>query len=139
MIIYLCTSFSRRAEMREVRAQILEIRGLRGFSNHNVVSSWIDSTHEDPLLKTLYDIEERKKHYIAITRCYNEVKRCDTLIHFTGTVSIGRHVEWGIAWAMGKRRVIVGPLEHIFHVDPGIHARFPNWDECHSWLKETLL
>ena len=38
----------------------------------------------------------------------------------------GRHVEFGLGLAQGKRMIIVGPREHVFHTADGVE-QFDTW------------
>lgn len=49
----------------------------------------------------------------------------------------GRHVEFGMALAWGKRLFVIGPRENVFHCLPGVMA-FPAWRSFLAYLsKET--
>jgi hypothetical protein len=51
-----------------------------------------------------------------------------TLISFTDGAPArgGRHVEFGMAYAWGKRLIVVGPREHVFHALPLVE-HYPDW------------
>ena len=51
----------------------------------------------------------------------------------TGYQSGGRHVEYGFSYALGKKMVIVGPEENVFHALPGV-KRFDTFGEFLTWL-----
>ena len=59
-----------------------------------------------------------------------DVLRADCLVSFTEEPAAGvawaarggRHVEFGIALAMGKRLCVVGPRENIFHHLPRVEV-----------------
>ena len=67
---------------------------------------------------------------------YEDVAAAHVLIAFTsrpadGPSRGGRHVELGLALGMGKRVIIVGPFENVFHRLPapyGIEAQTDQWD-----------
>lgn len=115
MKAYLAAAFGRQAEIRTYRDQLTAI-------GHEVTSTWLD--HEE---SAKYDPPgplwgERAEIDIA------DIHKADTVISFTdGALARGgRHVEYGIAIALNKRRVIVGPMEHVFHCLPGfIHIESP--------------
>jgi hypothetical protein len=45
----------------------------------------------------------------------------EMVISFTGGGGKGgRHVEFGLAVAAGKRLVVIGPRENVFHCLPGV-------------------
>ena len=47
----------------------------------------------------------------------------------------GKHVETGIALALGKRLLLVGSEENIFHSLPDVE-QFPSWTECFARILE---
>ncbi len=63
----------------------------------------------------------------------DDVQAADALIAFTeprrGEGAGGRHVELGMALAWGKRLLVVGPREHLFHTLPSIEA-YPTWTDA---------
>lgn len=108
MKAYLAAAFGRQAEIRTYRDQLVAI-------GHEVTSTWLD--HEE---SAKYEPPgplwgERAETDIA------DIHKADTVISFTDGAPArgGRHVEYGIAIALNKRRVIVGPMEHVFHCLPG--------------------
>jgi hypothetical protein len=40
----------------------------------------------------------------------------------------GRHVEFGYALAQGKRCIVIGPRENVFHAYPGV-LHYPSWKQ----------
>ena len=102
--LYLAASFSRRSELQSY-ARYLTAQG------YEVTSRWLGDEHVKGQTAENALIDEE------------DVKRCDVLVAFTDEVSLGRggrHVEFGMARALGKELVIIGPEEHIFHHLPGI-------------------
>jgi nucleoside 2-deoxyribosyltransferase len=103
--VYLAGRTARRQELVNAAAT-LRTEGIE------VVSSWLD----DPKAGSA-----RSDGDAAGAACRNlrDVKRCDVLVAVTeGEGSVGkggRHVELGIALALGKRVLLVGPPEHVFH------------------------
>lgn len=70
-----------------------------------------------------------------------DIDDADVLVVFTedasaGYLSGGRHVEYGYALAKGKRLVIVGGPENVFH-----HGEdtVPDWDEARALLVRMAL
>ena len=104
--IYLAARFDRRAEM-EKYADILKLDG------HEITAQWV------------YGGEEGKSLEDIALMDWNDVMRADTLIQFTdpyGTAATGggRHTEFGLAYGAGKRTLIVGEREQIFHNLPRV-------------------
>lgn len=64
-----------------------------------------------------------------------DVDRCDAIVSFTHsretlTHGGGRHVEFGYALAKGKRLIVIGERENVFHHHPAV--------EVYSTLKDWL-
>lgn len=62
----------------------------------------------------------------------------DIVISFTETPRSsnsrgGRHVEFGMALALGKRLIVVGPRENVFHCLPEVEV-YRSWDEAKEQL-----
>ena len=137
--IYLASRFSRREEMLG-HAEVLASLG------HEVVSRWVFGAHEivgKGGEDTAYPEEQRADfaaHDIA------DVERADIVLSFTeeprkpSTNRGGRHVEFGYALALGKRRGIavgiVGPRENVFHCLPEV-KQFNSFDDFLSVLTEV--
>ena len=103
---YLAARYSRAAEMRGVR-DVLEASG------HEVVSSWIDAPAA---------MSPAQRADLAAS-ALEEIRFCDVLISFTGGSDGergGRHAEFGAALVLGKRLVVAGPREHVFHDLPQV-------------------
>lgn len=130
MIIYLAARYSRREELAGY-ARELESLG------HTVTSRWLSGDH------TIDDVEDgdsgvinpekdaRRAQYAL--EDIEDVLAADTIISFTEEPRTtwtrgGRHVEYGIALAMGLRTMFVGPRENIFHWAEGAEF-FPTWQE----------
>lgn len=116
MKIYLAAPFADRRKM-ELVAISLAARG------HTITARWVYGG-EDGL--TREDIAKLD---------LDDVDAADTVVSFTfprGTPSTGggRHVEFGYALARGKRLVVIGHRENVFHYFPGVEV-YPNLD---AWL-----
>jgi hypothetical protein len=104
MKIYLAARYDRRWEMLGV-ASTLERAG------HEVSSHWIEGGRgDDPAM-------------VPAVEALIDLAHADCLVLFTeepapdspGGTRGGRHVEFGVALATGKRLCLVGPRENIFH------------------------
>jgi hypothetical protein len=104
MKIYLAARYDRRWEM-------LGVASTLSRAGHEVTSRWIEGGRGDdpavvPAVEDLFDLT-----------------RAECLVSFTEEPTRGvawaarggRHVEFGVALATGKRLCIVGPRENIFH------------------------
>lgn len=116
MKIYLCSRYSRRDEMRTVRAE-LERYG------HTITSRWLNTIWEeqDEAGSAAAPPEYRQEYAV---KDMEDVCACDCLITFTEQPRSGgrggRHVEYGAALALGKRLVVVGFRENLFHEHPQV-------------------
>lgn len=67
-----------------------------------------------------------------------DIKRADMLVFFSQDPKVpgvrgGRHVEFGIAHALGKTVVVVGPRENIFHYRKNV-VQFNAWQYAKQYL-----
>ena len=115
MKIYLASRYSRIKEMREIAAFLRNI-------GHEITSRWIKGNHQisDDGLSTEAKQEERMRF---ATEDLDDLMNADLCLNFTekprGTNSRGgRHVEFGIALSAGKKVVVIGPRENVFHCLP---------------------
>jgi hypothetical protein len=109
--IYLAAKFGQKAEMKEVRAFLIN-------DGHEVTSQWLD-------VEEGVDTDagvNRLAHYAKMD--VDDVLRADVLVTFSQEHKTlhsggGRHVEFGVAVQAGKQIIVVGPKgEHIFHYLP---------------------
>jgi nucleoside 2-deoxyribosyltransferase len=120
---YLCSRFSRRAELQQYRA-VLQALG------HVVTSSWIDIAEEDPTAAVKCALQDLK-----------DILAADTLIAFSEPERSpftrgGRHFESGFAFAMGKKLMLVGPVENFFYSLPE-WQKFASFDDVLVELKNS--
>jgi hypothetical protein len=109
MRIYLASRYDRRFEMLGVTSVLMR-------AGHVVTSRWIEGRGEGPETEATEDFED--------------VLRADCLVSFTEEPAAGvawaarggRHVEFGLALATGKRLCVVGPRENIFHHLPRVEV-----------------
>lgn len=112
MKLYLAARFARANELDQIAVEALE----RG---HTVTSRWHSGSHGDPAADvdiTHPDMPRYAAEDIA------DLRAADTVVSFTagGGGRGGRHVEFGMGLALGKRLVVVGPREHVFHTLDGV-------------------
>jgi hypothetical protein len=121
MKIYLAARFDRSGEMLGVAAALSR-------AGHFVTSRWIHGRQNAPdLVSAVEDIED--------------LADADCLVSFTERPTEGvswaarggRHVEFGVAVATGKRVCVVGPRENIFHHLPRVEV-FRSLDELVAGL-----
>ena len=125
MKVYLASRYSRREEM------VIHAADLRG-AGFDVTSRWINGNHQisDEGLSVEAKAEERARFAIED---YDDLAKADIVINFTESPRAtnsrgGRHVEFGIAIALGKCVLVVGPRENVFHCLPHIQM-------CSCWYE----
>jgi hypothetical protein len=129
MKVYLAARYSRKNEIKEYSYDLMEIPDLK------VTASWLDELHApDSVMSDVSD--DLLEHYADVD--VHEVKNADVLVFFAedplvGTPRGGRHVEFGIALALGKIIFVVGPHENIFHYQPRVY-HFDKWEQARRCL-----
>jgi hypothetical protein len=120
MRIYVAAAFQRQDEMRGVR-DVLQALG------HEVTSRWLDETATGPEgLSSLPDPAVGAPYALVDIE---DLAAADTVISFTYEADSGRggrHVEFGLAIAYGKRIILVGPRQHVFHCLPQVE-HYVDW------------
>ena len=107
--IYIAARFGRRQEAERL-ANYLRFHGF------TVVSRW----HSEEAVRTWGTNDADPE--ISI-RCLSDIRRCDAFVALSeapdcavaGAARGGRHCEFGIALALGKRLFVVGTAENAFH------------------------
>lgn len=130
MKIYLASRYSRREELCEYAA-IFTTEG------HTITSRWLLGNHQidDAGLSQEAKAEERKRFAMED---WHDLMQADCCISFTeeprGTNSRGgRHVEFGAALAAGKRCIIIGPRENVFHCLPEVEHYLTFSEFLETW------
>lgn len=111
LTVYLAARTARRGELAEA-AGALSAHGVE------VVSSWLDDEGAGT-------VRSDQGAAAVAARNLSDVRRCDVFVAFTEGEAApsgrgGRHVELGVALACGKRVLLVGPAEHVFHRLPTV-------------------
>ena len=126
MLIYLAGRYSRRLEL-EVKAEELRDAG------HRVEAQWLTGDHEwqGRSGKAQFSTELAQRWALEDL---NDVLAADCVISFTEEPRTelnrgGRHIEFGIALAAGKRLLVVGWRENIFHTLPQVEF-YERWSEA---------
>ena len=134
MKIYLCSRYSRRDEMRSVREELQRL-------GHTVTSRWLDTEWErkDDSGSAAAPPEYREQYAVVDM---DDVLNSDCLIAFTeeprGGGRGGRHVEFGIALALGKRLIVVGHRENLFYHHPAVEFFKSQWDMARALASEAV-
>jgi nucleoside 2-deoxyribosyltransferase len=116
MKVYLAAAYARRDEIAD------HARYLQWKSGIEVVSSWLDETYSPTIdITTL----PGGINQALAEKDVQEINSCDLIIFFAENQNNqpprgGRHVEFGIALALGKRIIVVGERENIFHHLPQV-------------------
>ena len=139
--IYLAARYSRREELCHYRDELRKM-------GHDVQARWLDGEHQidnagtpigedgEAIVEGTLRSGERLSQTEQSARAealrqrfakddYEDVQAADVVISFTEAPRSsanrgGRHVEYGIALAMGKRVMVVGHRENIFHWLPTV-------------------
>ena len=124
MRVYLAARYRHAEELRR-RAEELSALG------HDVTSRWIRGGHS---VAGGYD-DPRWARYAQ--EDFDDVESADAvvcLLEPNGGGSGGRHVEFGLALAWGKRTIVVGEPAHLFHTLPSVEA-YATWAEALDALR----
>ena len=122
--IYLAAAYERNDEMRGVRDVLVAL-------GYEVTSRWIDQEVSGQTEAAgASELAVDPAAYVKFAhKDMDDLHAADTVISFTGGGHVGRgghHIEFGLALAYGKRLVIVGPREHVFHTLPEVEW-YPDW------------
>ena len=118
--VFLAAPFNAKPRIREAQRRLEAI----GYS---IVSRWHATDGPDTTRDPLAAIGDAGRDLVDIHSCDLFIQ--DTLSPSTGGAS---HVEWGVSLTRTNRRLLVGPVIHIYHYFA--FRRFEDWDEAISWL-----
>lgn len=128
MRIYVAAQFETAGDVRNLAKKITEAR-------HQVVSTWHQVSDKN---ETRQDAWTDR----AISFCCRDIidlNRADTILFISqgdGSKSKGgRHFELGYAAAQGKRLLMIGPAENVFHAIPHIR-HFDDEESFLTWLRQ---
>lgn len=115
MKVYMAARYSRKDEIAKY-ARLFRSQGIE------VSSTWFDEPHTPTV--QLSDVSEVLLREYA-TRDLAEIDIANAFIFFSESDQTwnrrgGRHVEFGYALASGKRILVIGPIENIFHHVRGV-------------------
>jgi hypothetical protein len=124
MRVYLAARYSRFPEMQQY-AKELRLVGAA------ITSRWINGDHDYQGQQSPAD--ERLRF---AQEDWEDLLGADVVISFTeepgkagGRNRGGRHVEFGAALALGKRCIVIGHRENVFHELPAVEF-YPTYDAC---------
>jgi len=120
---YLAARYSRREELCTY-ANDLRTMGVQ------ITSRWLNGAHHATDEELMLPGREQLRKRFALED-WEDLLAADLLIAFTdplrsATSRGGRHVEFGMALGMGKRILVVGPLENVFYCLPWVEV-VPDW------------
>lgn len=113
MRFYIAARYGRKAEAKALAVRLIKL-------GHEVTSTWVDQA-EDEMLYT----EGPQAAGNFARKDYAEIDAADGLVALSEDETNtwgrgGRHVEFGYAAGRGKRLIVVGPKENLFHYDPDV-------------------
>lgn len=116
------------------------IKGLSlGLRNSGIVvtSRWLDENIDDDC--ELTDVSDEYIASVAVIDV-EDIDAAEYFLLFSESPLQsfkrgGRHFETGYAYAKGKKIIVCGPTENVFHSLPGV-VRFPDWDEAKKFLEQ---
>lgn len=122
MKIYLAASYS-RVDEANTYAQLLRDDG------HVITSYWLTRIPE----------HQQWSRRRCAEQDVRDILKADGVLVLTGTptTSGGHHVEAGIGLAAGKRIVIVGPRQNVFH-HLALVEQYATFDEARNILKHGI-
>ncbi|MBW3672369.1 MAG: nucleoside 2-deoxyribosyltransferase [Acidobacteria bacterium] len=129
--VYLAAAYSTKDQLRPYAHELRQL----GFE---VTAQWLDEPHAATVPFTSRDPEELRAF---ASRDIDDVARSDVFLFFSldpeqPTKRGGRHVEFGLAVATGKRVIVIGPRENIFHFLPEVEV-VKTWPEAVELLGAT--
>jgi nucleoside 2-deoxyribosyltransferase len=141
MRVCLAGPYSEREQLRAYGEELQRI----GFT---IASTWLQEEHEisPGVLGPAAELSDEQVDEHAMTDLL-DIQRCDLLVLFTApsvglapeqNTSGGRHVETGYALALGKRVVVVGEPENVFHRLLSVTV-VPDWHEAVLELSHRLV
>src|ERR1700676_3526460 len=123
MKIYLAARYSLKKEIRKKTKNLINL-------GHQISSSWLQEPHNPNIQLT--EISDELNSFYA-NQDIEDIRRADWLVLFSQSPTLpgvrgGRHVEFGYALGLGKKLMVVGPKENIFH-------HLPNVIQVDTWEK----
>lgn len=149
--VYLAARYSRREELCGYRAD-LESRGLTVTSNwldgprQRAIAGQVLGERDEAIIESGGDsLESVELRRMCAQQDVQDVVAADTFVTWTELPDAkagrgGRHVEFGMALALSRRIIVIGPVENVFHALPEVE-RVGSWEEALLLLmgQESLL
>ena len=126
MNIYLSAHQGRREEVVEIAASL---RRDRHTVSHTLVRKRYGPVLDQHLAQNAYEVLQDADAVVSLTE--PPTGPVDAAVAEALRASY-RHVEFGVAAAMGKYLYVVGPTEHVYHTLKGVR-QFARWDDGAAW------
>lgn len=122
MKVYLASRYSRLPEMQACRDDLIS-------AGHEVTARWVEGNHQVADDEPTTELSAR-----FAQEDVDDLIKAECVISFTepartGPTRGGRHVEFGIALATGKRVIVVGHRENVFHSLSRVEF-YPSWAQA---------
>lgn len=130
MRIYMAAQYAKKLEIANYAEQA-EAVGI------HVRADWLEESEAPEA--TLDSVSDKLKSRYA-QQDWWDIGACDIFVFFSEPQDNqpprgGRHVEFGMAIALGKEIVVIGEPENIFHYLPGIKIEFfGTWNSALAYL-----
>lgn len=110
------------ASRHEDRDEVIKVRQTLVKNGIDVTSRWL---LEGGVLKTPVVENEKEGSLHVLTNDLEDINLADVVVVFSpkkafGNSTGGRHVEFGYSLALGKRLILVGFRENVFHWHPDV-------------------
>lgn len=130
MKYYIAGRYDRREELAGYAEELRE-------KGHTVDCRWLLGLHQIHAHAKKVDIDNHPEHGVTIEARpfaqddFEDVRASDTIVFFSEPPEAyskrgGRHVEFGMALAWGKKLVVIGRRENVFHCLPQVQ-RYDTW------------
>jgi hypothetical protein len=147
MNIYLAARYSRRDELCEYRRQLQQ-------DGHTVTSRWLNGSHQitnegkpidetgEALIENGTCEEAARLRRAFVLEDVADILAAECVVSFTEAPRSnhsrgGRHVEFGMAHALGKQLIVVGHQENLFHYLPQV-AFYADWQRARESLEMRI-
>ena len=117
MKIYIAARFSRRPECNDLAHRLKSL-------GHEITSRWVkpETDHVLPTGLSAQAADAERQRFAL--EDFQDVLACDAMVSLMeeprNNSRGGRHVEFGMAIALGRACYIIGPRETVFHHLPGV-------------------
>lgn len=117
MNIYIAARFSRRPEANELANRLQKL-------GHRITSRWVKPECGHVLPTGLSQQASNSERERFAQEDISDVLNCDAMVSLMEQPRSdgrgGRHVEFGMALALDKKLIIIGPRETVFHHLPEV-------------------